>query len=155
MHRFLTGREAAIVQAAGIPVDSFNPARWWIVCLDRESEMPDDLELRQLRSIVEFATTSGFVGVKPERILAERPLPWDSGYNSLIFRKFDHSGIPGWRYRRASWRDGPMYVPDRQAIDYKPLDLVAAMDRQCNLRSEQWAAWKADHADLFSAQEVS
>jgi len=149
---YLTSKETAAVEAAGVPVDSVNPRQWWIVCLDRESEMPTDLELRQLRGFIEFTTLNGVVGVQPERILAERPLPWDTGFDTLIFRKFDHAGIPGWRYRRSSWKGGARYVPDRDAIGYKPLGLIAAMDRSRKER-EPWAKWKAEHSDLFPAGE--
>jgi hypothetical protein len=144
---FLTDQEAAAIQAAQIPVDSFNPGTYWAACLDRESEMPTGLELRQLHSIIEYLVQSRHVSVKTARQFAEGELAKESGFNTMIFRKDRHHG--GWRFRRASWADGPLFVPSPIEREYRPLSLAAAMDRLCEYRREPWEAWKVAHADLF------
>jgi len=154
MNWFLIDQEAAAVEAARIPVDSFNPMTYWVVCLDRESAMPTDLELRQLHSIIEFIVQDGYVSTKAERAFAAGELARDAGFNTVIFRKDRSDG--GWRFRRASWREGPLFVPSHQELDYAPHSLAAAMDRLRKHRMEPWEAWKTAHADLFPAgQEVS
>lgn len=152
------------IQAARIPVDCWNPEYTWIVSLSSESLMPTELELRQLRNLVEFKVKDWYNLTYQHKLLVEQPLAKDSGTNTLTFMKgWANSGFPdeaknGWHYRRLSWTQGPLFVPAKfgMTVPYVPLTLVQCFDR-IQLYSDdkpnpRWEKWKAEHADLYSVK---
>ncbi len=151
---FLTDAEAARIQNEfRIPVDSHYPGTFWIVSLDRESFLPTDAELRQIRSYCEFVVRSYYNESYQERILG-KPLPADSGHHTIIFckgRGRQMATKERWGYRRRTWDTGPMYQP---TLDQKPHTLVEVMNRMetiASTRSEKWEGWKRQHPDIFIA----
>jgi len=134
-----------------IPVDSFNPGTYWITSLDRESFLPTDGELRQLRSYCEFEVRSYFNERYVNRIL-EADLPRDNGHNTTIFRK--GSAKDGtehdWFYRKMTWRmSGSLYFPSPMDKDYLRFTLPEMMDKIQSLFPDRWAEWKEKYRDVF------
>ncbi|OGZ11651.1 MAG: hypothetical protein A3D67_00460 [Candidatus Lloydbacteria bacterium RIFCSPHIGHO2_02_FULL_51_22] len=151
--RFLSDRNTKRIQSKfKIPVDSFNPGTHWIVSLDRESHLPTDLELRQIRSYGEFVTKTTYLHEMAERILA-LPLPKAGEHHTVIFRK-GHGSAPGteehWFRRKAMWRN-PRYIPNPVLPQYRGLSLVHVMDAEETLFPEKWALWKRKYPKLFPA----
>lgn len=154
-HPFLDeDQKKRIVSEFRVPVDSLSPKTNWVAALDRDSELPDDAELRQIRSFVEFTVTDLYREDVARAILAKNELVRISSHNTIIVRK---GGLPlargGWQYRRASWRGGPLYSPDFIQPGYRPHTLVEVLDITRRLGSiepdERWRAWKREHQDIF------
>jgi hypothetical protein len=73
--------------------------------------------------------------------MRERPLDVDGGTNTLILLK----RAKGWRFRRASWTEGPLFAP--YPVDTFPptrAGLIALLDKELPF-SDDWAAVKAEH----------
>ena len=104
-----------------VPVDSSHPAAYWIISLDVDSLMPTDEELALLKSYQEFLIEAAYNEHFAER-LKRLELPKCVGHNTVVFRKGSHlEGTDNhWFYRRASWINGPTYVPYALSEDYKP-----------------------------------
>lgn len=82
--------------------------------------------------------------------MRDRPFDIDGGANGRLLVKYSHGGW-GWRLR--TWTYGPTLVPAKRD---DPWALVALLDRIHDDRvmtppSDRWAAWKAEHADVFEA----
>ncbi len=159
----LTPEQRAHIATFGVPVDSFNPGTYWIACFDEVSHMPTDAEIRVLRSYIEYVLTHQYTAEHRDTVLVRPGLPRSSGHNTHIFRK----GIrwdkalhfnEGWAYRRASWRQGPQYVPERSEPNWRPLSLVEAIDRMHTYDGKlggqgvrwEWTKWKVEHASVFA-----
>lgn len=117
-----------------IPVDCFNPGTYWIICLDRDSFLPTDNELEQLRSYREYIVRGFYDEGHAKRIL-DLDLPECSGHNTTIFRKgIEFLGIEGgWSFRKMTWRSGPLYFPNLAEEIYRGITLVGLLDRIENL----------------------
>lgn len=139
-----------------IPVDSSHPGKYWIAALDGESSMPTDIELRQIRSFIEFIVGRVFGENYGKRILAERPLVYCGDHNTTVFLKGlrDDSTKEGWRYRKMRWRTGPTYMPSIAEGDYRPLTLVEIMDLMEKLIFEEWNEWKQAHPEIFPPEQT-
>ena len=139
-----------------IPVDSFCPATYWIISVDSESNMPTDEELRRLRSYCEFVVGKTYGPNNKRKILEEKDLPREAGYNTTIFRKgnemAENSG-DAWFYRQSSWSQGPLFMPFTGAEDYRAHTLAEVMDRRENSMLEKWSAWKSEYPEIFSIPE--
>ncbi len=155
---FLSDSEARRIQEKfKIPVDCHKPATYWIVALDRESFMPTDKELRQIRSYCEFGVRRLYNETWQRRMLEEEPLAKCGGHNTLIFRNglrslgFRTERPAGeWFYRRWSWESGPTYVPFVLDSDYRPHTLLEVLTRIEKDVPDRWEKWKQEHPDLFS-----
>lgn len=153
---FLTDEEVDRVQSFGIPVDSSCPAMHWIIALDRESFMPTDTELAQLKSYCEFVVKRLYNETWQKRILQE-PLPKCGGHHTLIFLngmrpRMHYKGQPAgtWFFRRRLWREGPRYVPYVNEVGvYRPHALTQLMDRIEDVSHERWQEWKQMHRHFF------
>jgi len=141
---------ATIQDEFKVPVDSSHPGTYWIACLDYESFLPTNLELLQIRSFIEFSTKRTYREHYQTKIL-EKPLASCSGHNTLIFLKGlrSNESDQGWRFRRASWEIGPMYVPSITDADYRPHTLVEVMDIVEKNIPEPWQKWKQEHPEIF------
>jgi hypothetical protein len=158
-----------------VPVDSEYPRTQWLACLVRDSELPTDDELRQLRSYIEYAVGLTY-NERYQRILVGDPsLPDDeqtnqhlarcNGHNTAIFTK--RAGA--WFVRRDSWQNG--FVPWRHQSAYVPLTLERVIDTfvcsacvddrrvpkdgpnhgyRKGIRPDWWV-WKTLHPDVFPA----
>jgi hypothetical protein len=137
-----------------IPVDSSYPGTYWIISIDRESQMPTSEELRQLQSYREFWVRQVYNEEYAQKILANG-LPRCSGHNTAIFRKGSPAGNGAeqyWFYRKMTWQSGPMFVPDVMGPNYKGLTLVELLDQHLNdLRADNWTQWKKEHLSIFPA----
>lgn len=147
----LSDQDRARAKAARVPVDSFCPSKYWLVCLDSESRPPTDLELKQIFSYTEFKVRAWYNDTWIAKLL-ERELIWDGGSNTLVLKKTEEGG---WQYRRASWVMGPMFVPAREEKE----PLVKVMDRErgsyglkCDQLDPKWVKWKTEHPDIFPAE---
>ena len=156
----LTEEQRQHVHSFGVPTDCFNPAKYYLICVDYESSvLPTDQELRMLKSFMEFKIRAWYNERWAEKLLAKE-FPADAGVNTLIFRKggvWDTNKAPyeGWGYRRMTWTQGPMYVPDRLADDYEPPSLITVLERCLDLKhtsfGEKWTEWKSEHPDTFES----
>jgi len=135
-----------------VPVDSSHPAAYWIISLDVDSLMPTDEELALLKSYQEFLIEAAYNEHFAER-LKRLELPKCVGHNTVVFRKGSHlEGTDNhWFYRRASWINGPTYVPYALSEDYKPHTLRELLDRIQNLVPQKWERWKENNKKVFSA----
>jgi hypothetical protein len=132
----------------GIPVDSFNPAKYWIASLDYESARPTVDELVLIRSYQQY-----IIGVVYNETYARKlramALPADGGHNTTILRKL---GPGEWQYRKMSWRDGPLFVPSPMEEGYEKMGLKEVLDRERRIgdhMSESWTKWKRANPELF------
>ncbi len=124
-----------------IPVDTSHPGTYWIISLARESIMPSDEELKQMRSHQEFSVRRTYAESYQEVVL-KRKLPYDNGHNTVIFKKSER----GWLFRRSSW-ESPFFVPSPTENE-RPLTLVEAIDRDENY-DRKWDEWKQKHPEIF------
>ena len=125
-----------------IPIDTDCPGTYWIVSLARESTMPSDEELKQMRSHQEFSVRRTYAESYQEVVL-KRKLPYDPGHNTVIFKKSER----GWLFRRLTW-EGPFFIPSPTENE-RPLALVEIMDRNENFDSPKWDKWKREHPEIF------
>ena len=154
--------------ALRIPVTGQFPMWRYVATFDRESEVrPTDTEAAQLASYIEQYKDYFFNDWYKAKLL-ERPLDVDA-----VTRIFHKWGEDDWSYRVVTWEYGPFWVPlapglrnsdyaarlhaDKPAVG--PLALVQVMDRDHHMHTEYpskaWAAWKADHSDIFPVEETS
>lgn len=94
----------------------------------------------------------------------ERPLDIDRGWNTTVFIKYAEAD---WGYGRVSWIYGHTFVPsppNLRGTDYAhtkypgPLPLERVMDLVHTIGDEpmdDWLRWKANHPDIFPAEEAS
>lgn len=153
MEEFLSEKEAEYIQNTfRIPVDSFKPGPYWIISLDRDSFLPTDQELKQLRSYCEYKTATVYNEFWQKKLL-EMPLAKCGGHNTTIFRK----GIRHrpeetkghWYFRKWSWSMGPLYMPSIMDGGYKALTLIEVMDIIEEIIPARWEEWKKKHSDIF------
>lgn len=149
--------------AMRIPVTGAHPGWRYIAAFDRDSEArPTDLEARQLASFIEQYKDYFFNDWYKAKLL-ERPLDVDA-----VTRIFHKWGEDDWSYRVVTWQYGPFWIPvaprlrGGQYDDAKtsaPLSLVQVMDRTHAMHTEypskDWAAWKANHPEIFPAEEAT
>ena len=134
-----------------VPVNSDFPGNGWVSSLSKESEMPTDEELKQLRGYIEFVLIGdgSIYGAYYGSKIVGQALPLLPGHNSLVFRKATGENS-GWCYRRQSWSVGPIFVPSITEKNFRPHTLVEVMDRiEKDCRSRQWNNWKVAHSDVF------
>lgn len=146
--------------------DSLWPQYFWIACVvvparsyDRHV-VPTDVEIKQIRSYIEFKVTSFYREGFAQQVL-EDALPICAGHNTVILGKYPEtaengSKMTGWGYRRMSWETaswphayqgrGTVNVPEHGLTLVEVLDHCEGYDRP----SEKWEAWKAAHPDLFA-----
>ena len=136
-------RQGYIEKSFRIPVDASRPGSYWIISLARNSELPSDEELKQLRSYQEFSVRRTYAESYQEVVL-KRELPYDSGHNTVIFKK---SGQRGWLFRRLSW-ESPLFIPSLTENE-RPLALVEIMDKNENSNPDKWNEWKRGHSEIF------
>ncbi|NUS25072.1 MAG: hypothetical protein HOV92_12730 [Streptomyces sp.] len=148
--------------ALRIAVTTSHPRWYYLVGFDRESDArPTDVEAAMLASYLEEYKTHWYNASYLAK-LAERPLDVDGGANGVIFRKW---GEGDWGYRRQSWTQGPLYVPQSPRIRERypdeaplgPLSLEQVMDRahsHGDAPSPRWQQWKADHPEIFLPKEA-
>lgn len=124
----------------------------FIVSIDRHGEIPTDVEVLQIRSYAEYIANRIYHGPEIDRVLFGEKLPQCPGHITTTFRKgcADRSdGRGGWTYRRRTWTISPEFAPDRHEKGFRPLTLVALMDRietwGDRKPSPHWQAWKAEH----------
>jgi hypothetical protein len=122
-------------------------------------ERPTDAEAQMLVSFLLEHRHYWFGNEGYARKMDQRPLDVDSGWNTTVFIKY---GTDDWGYRRCSWQYGPTFVPGPpgsvlgEAVGR--LSLVQAMDRVHTVGDEpmpHWQKWKADHPEIFPAEEAS
>jgi hypothetical protein len=143
--------------ALRIPVVPSHAGWCYIVAFDTESPArPDDREAQQLVSCLRFYIESWYNDSYKAR-LAERPFDIDGGANGLTFHKYADGD---WGYRRRTWTQGPLFVPQPPSFAARPvgpLTLVEVLDRIYSDADGQprpsWGWWKADHADVFGGQQ--
>lgn len=113
--------------------------------------MPTDQEIRAVASFADEYRVRWYNQTWIERMQRFAPFDIDGGANGTFFFKYAHGG---WAYQKASWRHGAR--PGRYD---EPMTLVAVMDRCHQWAGDEpnpkWEAWKADHADVFAAVEVT
>lgn len=124
-----------------IPVDTDCPESNWIISLDRESIMPNDEELKQMRSYQEFRVRHTYASSYQEVVL-KRELPCQPGHITVTYKKSER----GWLFRRSSW-ESPFFVPS-PTENKRPLTLVEAIDRDEN-SYPKWDKWKREHPEIF------
>ena len=150
---FLSDSEVLRVQDQfRIPVDSFSPSKYWIIALDRESFLPTDEELRQIRSYGDYVIGKNYISPTKEKLLSV-VLPAYSGHNTIIFnnglcRGAETQDPRHWFFRRASWRNGA-YYPNYFASFYRPHTLFQVMDKAEEFSADAWEQWKSQHPDIF------
>jgi hypothetical protein len=128
-----------------IPVDSGEFRKFWIACLHAESRMPTDLELRQIRSYIEFSVCSWNEPVK-KRVLS-MSLPFYGGYHTDIFRKGFNDEIPeGWFRSKLLYS---YYVPNPVAEGYAPYSFEELLDSISKNYGQNWHIWRIAHPDIF------
>jgi hypothetical protein len=177
MYRYLTPEQTQAIEGAGVPVDSTHPQWCWLVSLYDASEMPTDLEIRQLRSIAEYRLSQ--FREHYQQVIREKAynsarekgkgnLLCDGGVVTHVFTKGSPyveridlgQKMKGWHFRRSTWTGGPLFVPwrsDEKDKDTPPLTLVEAVDRMYSIPDGNgetkvfgdWAAWKAAHPEIF------
>lgn len=147
--------------AMRIAVTSSHPGWRYLVAFDRESpERPTEAEAAMLRSFLDEYKDHWY---NPSFLasLDRYPLDVDGGANGVIFHKH---GTGDWRYRRQSWRDGAVFVPEwpnwresqrARGIDVPgPLTLAQVMDRIYTFGDDKpiqhWADWTAARPDVFA-----
>lgn len=136
-----------------IPVTSSHPDWAYTATFDRVSEFgsaerPTDGEANMIASYIEFYRTWWYTPHWQAKLL-ERPFDIDGSVNTLILHKY---GTDDWAYRRATWRDGPRFVPDYDRDEKLPL--VRVLDRAMGSGAgrhphTEWEAWKAAHPEVF------
>mgnify|MGYP001559157934 CR=1 FL=1 len=99
-------RQEYIEKNFRIPIDASHPETYWIISLDRESTMPSDEELKQMRSYQEFRVRHTYASSYQEVVL-NRKLPNDNGHNTVIYKKSEH----GWFFRRLAWENPLLFFP--------------------------------------------
>lgn len=137
----------------GIPVDSFNPAIYYIVNMDYESRPPSVDELALLRAYRDYII-GRFYGTTAGRALRTMTAPAIGGHNTTIFKKV---GRDSWVYRKLTWDRGPMYVPADE--NYLPagiplpalLDRIESIGRSKDAASfpQTYIAWRSLHPRFF------
>lgn len=143
-------REKSQVQATrfGIPVDSFNPGTYWIVCLDSESARPSVQELTIIHSYQQYMIGHVYNETWAAKLRA-MPLPAVGRHNTTILRK---RGRGEWQYRKMSWEHGSLFVPSPFEEGYTKTGLKDVLDRERSIAGrlpEDWIAWKAARPNLF------
>lgn len=124
------------------------------------AERPTDAEAQMLASYLLEHRNYWFNNQGYTREMDKRPLDIDSGWNTTVFIKY---GPDDWGYRRCSWTYGPTFVPGPPGSDSRAavgrLSLTQVMDRCHTVGSDEpmahWTAWKADHPDIFPAEEAT
>lgn len=168
-------RLEAAAAAAGLSVDS----RASVVDLASISEVPTDLELRQLRSYGVYKAGVLYVPSFATTVIASPTLEALGGYGPYSFAKgHAHQHPARWCYRRWWWSCCSAYSrgpgagppPDLDARPHPPRglgwlppepsepivdddSLVALLDRietgVVRDPAGRWRAWKATHPELF------
>lgn len=151
----LTDEQQAIVNAAGIPVDSAYPSTYWIGSLNYETVMPTAAELRMIRSYIEYTVRRRYSEHYQELIFA-KPFPALGGHVTKVFRKgalwlSQPDPEEGWCYRHGNWENHGTW-PD----GLLRFSLEAVLNRlnstvwDANPRVfPEWTTWKAEHPDAF------
>lgn len=109
-------------------VSMLNPNEQYVACLvvpQEDDEIariwnfltPDEADARLLGQYIEYRLQRWYSKDFTDRLKA-KPLDLDPGVNTVSFVKTEG----GWRYSRASWRDGPPFVPVMNAeVQYATL----------------------------------
>lgn len=146
------------VERFGIPVDSCNPRRYWIISLNNKSKQPTVEELRCLHSYRDYMIHEKYTTFDEQRLLIML-LPECTGHNTTIFRKL---GPNAWVYRNLLWsQDVTYYVPcSKENRRPEGIPLVALFDHVEGVGTKSvgggtpqcinWKAWKTCHPTVFS-----
>jgi hypothetical protein len=119
------------------------------------AERPTEAEAQMLVSFLQEHRHYWFNDEGYAREMDQRPLDFDSGWNTTVFIKY---GTDDWGYRRCSWVYGPTFVPEPPTFADRtgPLTLEQVMDR-CHAHGDEppkrWLDWKATHPEVFGAPE--
>lgn len=143
-----------VVNEFKIPVDSCYPSSYWIVCLDRNSEMPTKEELIQIRSFIEFIIKRTYVISYQKKLLA-MPLALENGHNTLVLCKGIHYSAHCWVFRRSTWQIGPIFVPHFTEPDFHVYTLIEILDRNETVYSSKWSLWKNSNTAIFPTNTTS
>lgn len=113
--------------------------------LDGELLEPTEAEAEIIAAVIEERCARAY-GPAWRKKMRERAFDVDSGSNTLILAKTP----AGWRYRRATFRDGlcpPYDEPDKQA-QFPPsaAGLVTLLVDVCGA---SWQTWMADHPRIM------
>ncbi len=154
-YNVLTDEQVRHIQSFGIPVDSSHPSTYWIGSIDRESAMPTDIELRMIRSYIEYEVRHIYTQTYQEKIFA-KPFPAEGLHVTKVFRKgakwlHQENPFEGWCYRRGPsdghyWPNWP--APRMKLIEV--LDYLQTLKPYPDPSSEEpylirtWVKWKAD-----------
>lgn len=139
----------------GVPVDSFNPAKYYIISLDYESRPPSIDELILLRAYRDYIIGRVY-NETYARALLTMPAPAIGGHNTTTFKKI---GRDAWVYRKLTWTEGPLYVPvdDDYRLAGIPLpallDHIESVGRSKGIRSfsQAYLAWRSLRPRVFPA----
>ena len=128
----------------GIPVDSFSPAKYYIVSLDYDSRPPSVDELLLLRAYRDYIIGQIYNKTYARALLA-MSAPAIGGHNTTTFKK---TGRDAWVYRKLTWDRGPMFVPADENYWPAGIPLPALLDRieligACF--SQTYIAWRSLH----------
>lgn len=146
--------------AVRIAVTGTHPGWSYLVAFNRDSpERPTDAEAAMLASYLEEYKHRWYGDNWYRAKLAQRALDVDAGANGTIFRKY---APDDWGYRRRTWRQGPLFVPQSPRLremypgeaPLGPLSLIQLMDYVHSHSEEvspRWLKWKADHPEVFPA----
>lgn len=151
----LTVEQKAVILAHKIPVDSAYPGTCWIACVQYDSVMPTEAELRMIASYIEYKVRNQYNETYQEKIFA-KPLPACGGHVTKVFRKgarWRHHPDPdeGWTYRHSTWENSGTWPDGRSRVS-----LMAVLDRlnsahwnEKPYQFPEWVKWKADRPDIF------
>lgn len=107
---------------------------------------PTDAEAAQLGSYLQFWLQK-FYSPSYIELMRERPFDIDAYTVTLTFLKREGGT---WHYKQCTWEHGPWPFPNAERQYH---DLVDLLDHVENLIPEKWAAWKAEHPDIFPPKE--
>jgi hypothetical protein len=139
-----------------VPVLSHRRGPDWIACLTADSNLPTDLELSLLRSLVEYEIS--LFPLASQAALLALPLAHDLGRTGMLFRKGDgwDPVSAGWHFSRVSWSGA--FIPTHAPRPFSLIEVIDFEESLWNLQrapSPEWQAWTASHPDLFSAFPAS
>lgn len=130
-----------------IPVDHHHPRQSWILCIDEDSTMPTDFELRQIQSLCQFKIENTYREHWQADILS-KPLPLCDGHNTAIFRKGTDEHPDAWLYRQLSWHQTfAPYGPHEK--NQRPRCLEEILNNQERYAVKHWSCWKEQHPNIF------
>jgi hypothetical protein len=93
--------------------------------------------------IASFIAYNLSIHLYPHQIEEMREDKFDTWHQSPFV--LCHVGENGWKYNRPHWRQGPLWAP----YEVGPLTLAGLLDHIEQYGGDRWAAWKAEHPEVF------